>query len=209
MPSASRDRSHPERFFGPGHREEVRDVPPSAGRGIEPQPHRLRHHVDQVGREVEGQQKAGLLQTFGPVMTTSADEELQSGAVALSPPPGEPAHRRAVRDPCVGQVPHSARHLVARRPPGRRPATSPLRPEIQPASARCHGHRNEQLLPPAPMRPEAPVRGSGPARGLYAGTRSVHITREPPGSSGRERFSGAGDNTIENSPEVTTIARIQ
>jgi len=136
--------------------KEVRCVAPALPASVEVQFQRLGDYVGQVGGEVQGQQQPGLFQALEPVMPAGTDQELKPGTMMLVPPPGEPAHRTAVDCRRLHEVPYRARLALSAGLPGDRPSVGPVPAQLQAGRPRPDGHRDQELVPPAAMRPQRP-----------------------------------------------------
>jgi hypothetical protein len=130
--------------------EEIRCVDPPPGR-IEPQPERLRDHVNDIRREVQGQQDPGLFRALGTMMAAGAGHERQAWPVPLASLPGKPADRIAPQRRLPDQVPHRAGLLASARSPRHRPPAGPVPVQPQAPPAARGRNRDEEILPAAPV----------------------------------------------------------
>lgn len=130
-------------------------MPPLPVAGPEPQPERLRDHLDQVRREVQAQQQPGLLQRLVGVQPSRAHQKLQPRPVPLGPAPGEPPNRLTTSHRHRTEIPHRCTDLVARVPPRSRPTRCPIRTQTQDAAELSEaGIAFDQVIPRTVVRPQ-------------------------------------------------------
>lgn len=102
----------------------------------------------------ERQQQQGLFHRLTAVQPIRAHQVLQSRPVSLPAAPGEPPDRLTPSHRHRPKVPHGRSDLVARVPPGCRPAPCPVRAYVQHAADVGEaGVGLDQLVPAAAVRP--------------------------------------------------------
>lgn len=115
----------------PGDRQETRDVLPPPGRGLGPQPERLRHQAGHAAREVQREQEPLLFQALEPVMAPRGHQELETGPVPLAGPPREVPPRLALPGQDLAQVAYPADGHCAGAAPAGLPPAFPARTVFQ------------------------------------------------------------------------------